>query len=346
MDRAASPGFLHFSGPTFERQISIPRGGTSDAVERFRGRSLAGSLGLLVAGLLAAALFAHRATAPLRDLADAARSVGEGALGTQVEARSGGEIGEAIGAFNRMSGRLAELDAQARSLSEREHLFEIGEIARGLAHGLRNPLNALGLSLEELAGTANSDPAGRLELAASARRQIQRIDGSIRSFLALAASDGAAATASIDVLALVQDVALEALHDARGRVSIAVDPASGTPSVHGVPAELRAVVQALVVNAVEASPDEGRVVVRVIARPEAGARIEIDDDGPGLPESVRARLFTPHVTTKASGAGMGLYLAHRILTTRQGGRLELESRLPHGTRAVILLDGTRREDRG
>ena len=346
MDSRIDARFIHLSGPTFERQISIPRGGTGEAIDKFLGRIFAGSLGLLVAGLLAAALVAHRATSPLRDLTGAARAVGDGALGTQVPTRASGEIGEAIAAFNRMSGRLAELDAQARSLSEREHLFELGEIARGLAHGLRNPLNALGLSLEELAGTTDADPARRAELAASARRQIQRIDGSIRSFLALAAGDGAATAASVDILALVQDVALEAIHDARGRVSVTVDPASRTPSVHGVAAELRAVVQALVVNAVEASPDGGRIVVRVAVGADGGARIEIDDDGSGLPASVQPRLFSPHVTTKASGAGMGLYLAHRIVTTRHGGGLKLLPRSPHGTSAVIELDSKRRDERG
>lgn len=345
MDAAPSARFFHLAGPTFERRIDIPRGGIGLALDRFRGRVVAGSMGFLVAGLLAAVLVAHRATTPLRDLADAARSVGEGALGTQVAAHAGGEIGEAIGAFNRMSARLAELDAQARRLRDREHLSELGEIARGLAHGLRNPLNALGLSLEELAG-ADSDPARRAELAASARRQIRRVDGSIRSFLALAASDEAATAADVDILALVQDVALEALHDARGRICVAVDPASEAPSVRGVAAELRAVIQALLVNAVEASPDGGRVVVRVASGACGGARIEVEDDGPGLADSVKARLFTPHVTTKSSGAGMGLYLAHRIVTTRQGGSLDLLPRSPRGTLAVIELDAVRREGRG
>jgi C4-dicarboxylate-specific signal transduction histidine kinase len=74
-------------------------------------------------------------------------------------------------------------------------------------------------------------------------------------------------------------------------------------------------------------------------------RVTIDDDGPGLPEEVRARLFTPHLTTKANGSGMGLFLAHRIATARYGGRLELAAREAGGTSAVLEL-GSRRPGPG
>jgi signal transduction histidine kinase len=63
----------------------------------------------------------------------------------------------------------------------------------------------------------------------------------------------------------------------------------------------------------------------------------VEDDGTGLPAAVRERLFTPHVTTKPSGSGMGLFLAHRIATSRYGGGLRLEDRLPSGTRATVTL---------
>lgn len=337
VDTAHDAGFLKVHGPAMERRVPIPRGGLEDALDAFRRRLLAGSAALLLCGILVAAAIAHRATAPLRELRDAARAVGDGALGTQVPLPAGaraGEVGGAVAAFNRMSARLAELDADARRLREREHLTEVGEIARGLAHGLRNPLNALGLTVDELA--QGPSESARAPLADAARRQIRRIDQSVRSFLALSASATKAPDEDVDVGALVQDVALEALQDARGRVGVSVEAPDETLRVRGVPAELRAVVQALVVNAVEASPDGARVKASVERGDEARVRVVIDDDGPGIADGVRARLFTPHVTTKPSGSGMGLYLAHRIVAAR-GGRLGLEAREPHGTRAVVEL---------
>lgn len=321
------------SGENSFRHIPIPDEGLNERLVRFRQRMLWGSVGIFAFGLLLSAAVAHRVTAPLERLARAAREVGGGALGTQVPVTASGEVGEAIRAFNRMSSELESLDEKTRELRAREHLGEIGEIARGLAHTLRNPLNALGLSVEELAARAPGD-AG--QLAGSARRQIRRIDHSIRSFLALASQNGGAAS-EVEPAELAQDVALEVLQDSRGRVRLEVDADAATPAIRAVEPELRAVLQALLVNAAEASPEGGTVSIRVRPREAGRVRVEIEDEGPGLPAEVRDRLFTPHLTTKATGSGMGLFLAHRIATTRYGGKLELEDRPDGGTRAVLEL---------
>jgi signal transduction histidine kinase len=227
----------------------------------------------------------------------------------------------------------------------REHLSEMGEVARGLAHTLRNPLNALGLSVEELASLAPQGGQGE-ELANSARRQIQRIDHSIRSFLALA-SEGGGEAVEIDLEQLLHDVALELVQDNGRRAAVTVRAEEGLPRIKGVAPELRAVLQALVANAMEASPAGGRVTARL--GPEPGrrvARVEIDDEGPGVAPEVRERLFTPHVTTKATGSGMGLYLAHRIATSRYGGSLDLLPRAAGGTTAVLTLGDRTDGERG
>jgi signal transduction histidine kinase len=259
--------------------------------------------------------------------------VGEGGFGARVATKASGEVGEAIDAFNRMSTHLAELEKDSLLLKERQHLGELGDVARGLAHALRNPLHAIGLSVEELASRAESPEA--VEIAESARRQIRRVDESIRSFLALA-SGGGGAVEDVDVGGVVEDVALSALQDARSRVGVDVAKPESPCCVLGIPAEIRAVVQALVVNAVEASADGARVGVSVSPR-EGGVRVAVEDQGPGLPAEVRERLFLPHVTTKANGSGMGLFLAQRIASTRYAGRVALEDRTGGGTRALLEL---------
>ena len=325
-------GFLFLEGPVEKVKIPIPGTGVKEAVGRFRTRLVLGSLGIVAFGLLAAAFVAHRVTRPLAELSRAARTVGEGAFGTRVETREGGEVGEAIAAFNQMSSHLQALEREALALKEREHLGEMGEVARGMAHALRNPLHAVGLSVDELAARLPDD-AEAVSLAAAARRQIAGVDGTIRSFLALAAGGGT--EEEVDVRSLAEDVALAALQEARGRVRVTVSPASGAMRLRAVAPELKAALHALVVNAVEASADGAEVSVRVEERAQGGVRVSVEDEGPGLPEEVAARLFTPHVTTKPSGSGMGLYLAHRIATMRYGGSLVLERRTPRGTRAVF-----------
>ena len=317
--------------------ISISSQGFQNRLQTFFRKWLLGTLTLLGGGLLLAAVIAHRISAPLRQLAQTARKVGDGELGIAVAAQARGEVGQAIEAFNSMSNRLAVLEQERERLKDRQHLSELGEVARGLAHSLRNPLNALGLSVEELATRGNAP-----ELADTARRQIRRIDRTLRSFLALSSAPAAQGDSNrlsqpVDLLELAQDVALEALQDGSRSVSIDVQAEPDIPAIDGIEAELRAVVQALLINAADASPEGARVTLRLAAPAQGFHRLEIEDRGPGLPPEIRERLFTPHLTTKAHGSGMGLFLAQRIVSTRYGGDLQLEDRPGGGTVARVRL---------
>lgn len=337
LETDAARDVLFVRGPAMQRRIPIPNAAIATTLDRFGSRLLLGNLALLAAGLLGAAVMAHRLTRPLSNLTAAAERVGSGEFGAAVEvgpAARADEVGRAITAFNRMSARLAELDRENRRLAAAEQLSELGEVARGLAHSLRNPLNALGLAIEQVGAPA--------EVVEGSRRQIRRMDGALRSFLALA-SAGAAQAERVDLAQLAREVALEALQDAAGRVRIevAADGVAGAPAlvVAGVPAELKAVLQALVVNAVEASPAGGRVALRLAPGESGGVRIQIDDQGAGVPDGVRARLFEPHVTTKPHGSGMGLFLAHRLVTGRYAGDLRLAPRedATPGTTATLEI---------
>lgn len=335
LETDAQRDLLLVRGPSIQRQIPIPHAEISSTLERFGSQLLLGNLALLAAGLLLAAVVAHRLTRPLAGLTEAAERLGRGELGAAVDPRENGrarddEIGRTIAAFNRMSTRLAELDRENRRLAAAEQLAELGEVARGLAHSLRNPLNALGLAVEQAGAPA--------EVVEGSRRQIRRMDGALRSFLALA-SAGSAQAEPVDLAQLAREVALEALQDGGGRVRIDVEADGAGPiAVSAVPAELKAVLQALVVNAVEASPAGGRVSIRVEPGAASGARVTIDDQGGGLREEVRTRLFEPHVTTKPHGSGMGLFLAHRLVCGRYGGALRLEPRPETGSGTRVTLE--------
>lgn len=344
LEPGQEPDVLFLRGPAqLQRTIQIPRGEVSATIARFRSQLLAGALGLAALGLVAAALVADRVARPLKALAGAARRVGDGELGVEVPPAAAGvardELGVAVEAFNRMSRRLAELDAENRRLADSERLSELSEVARGLAHTLRNPLNALGLSVDALALRAaeRGEGAAADDLVEASRRQIRRIDGALRSFLALA-SAGEAAAEPVDLATLVRETALEALQDGGGKVGIDVDVPPERVTIRAVPAEVKAALQALVVNAVEASPEGARVAVALSGLPGGGGAIEISDEGAGLPAEVAARLFEPHVTTKPHGSGMGLFLAHRIASGRYGGALALAPNpAGRGTRARLEL---------
>jgi len=329
-------GFLWVKSPSLERRIPIPKSGLSTTLASLYNRFFLGSMAIMTLGLAVVAMFAHRFALPLRRLATTAQQVGAGRLGAQVVPPGvGGEVGIAITEFNQMSRKLEELDAAAQRMRRREYLSELGEIADGLAHTIRNPLNTLGLSVDQLSAMVPDDRRAG-ELAVVARQQIRRIDQWIRSFLALA-SQGSAETERVNLSALLHDIVLEVVQDPAATVGVDLDLPEQMPRPTGVSGELRAVIQALVVNAVEASPAGTEVRVTVREASETALCIEVADEGPGIPPEIREKLFTPHVTTKVTGSGMGLFLARRIITTRYDGSLELLDRAPAGTVARLIL---------
>ena len=317
------------------RDIPIPEQGTERLIANFSRQLFVGLVALFIGGLLIAALIAHRVSDPLRRLQAAADRVGRGERGVQVTGQGVSEVNSVIRAFNQMSLQLEQLEETRRSLRAKEHFSEIGEIGRGLAHSLRNPLNAIGLTLDELAARAGDEPENQ-QLAQGARQQIRRIDESIRAFLALANAD-TTESEPVAILEVLRDVALEVIQRAGHDVDVEIASHTEAIELDGLTTEIRAMIQALVVNAVEASPASGKVEVALSCPGQGRCLIEVSDRGPGLDPDIKQRLFEPHATTKADGSGMGLYLTQRLATTRYDGRLELKPRAGGGLCAVLEL---------
>jgi signal transduction histidine kinase len=317
------------AGPTL---IPLPDSRIDRTLDGFR-QQLGWGLGLiLLLGTALAALLARRIAAPLARLSQAAERVGHGELGVQTAPAGPPEVRRSIEAFNTMSTELAQMQAERDRLRADRELAELGEIGRGLAHSLRNPLHALGLSLDLLA--EGNAPARATQLAEAGRDQLQRIDQTLRGFLALSASAGAQVE-RVALADLLDDVILEARQRAQGRVRIE----RGDCDLHlpAVAAELRIVVHALVINAVEACGEGGEVRMDVAAHQDGGVLLRIADDGQGIPAELRDRLFQPHVSSKPTGAGMGLYLAERLVRLRYRGSITLRSNAPNGTVAEVRL---------
>ena len=283
---------------------------------------------LLVVGLVASAALSRRLARPLRTLAEGTEALGRGEFGYQVEVSASGEVGDLQRAFNLMSARLAELEAERETWLEREHLAQLGDLSRGLAHTLRNPLHTLGLAVEEMA----SGRSERKDLAAISRAQIRRIDRWLRSFLAIGAGE-ATEPESIDLGELVRAVALESVQQG---ADVRVVGGQDGVRVNVVPGAVRAALANLIENATEVSSG-GTPVEVAIAVEDQEAVISIVDGGPGLPEAVRERLFSPHVTTKTGGSGMGLFLARQLVVGMHGGSLEMADGAEGGTVATVRL---------
>ena len=257
-------------------------------------------------------------------LADSAGRVAAGDWNTTVDVSSADEIGTLARAFNRMTG---ELVAQRERLVQAERVAAWRELARRLAHELKNPLFPLQITVENMLRARDRYPEqfdevfreGTATLLAELS-QLKQIVGRFSDFAKMPAPE----TQPVEFNTLVTDtVKLFAAQLAQARVQAVtdLDPAVGTMRVD--PEQMTRVLRNLVLNAIDAMPEGGTLTVRTAA--VAGAvRLEIADTGQGLTPEECARLFTPYYTTKTHGTGLGLAIVQSVVSDH-GGRISVES---------------------
>jgi len=226
-----------------------------------------------------------------------------------------------------------------------EQALDFEALAAGLAHEIKNPLAGLQGSAELLAREAEG-PAR--EYAQVIAREAKRVDGLVRELLDLA-RPAALQTAPVDIHEVVGDVVVLA----RGlpgaeKISFVERYDPSLPPVQGDAEKLTQVILNLVRNAIEAAAgveapsvqfETGVAGVRVRSasgRTRPLARIAILDDGPGIPENMLHRLFTPFATSKPHGTGLGLAISRRIVEAH-GGRIEVKNRPRGGVEAAIYI---------
>jgi signal transduction histidine kinase len=229
---------------------------------------------------------------------------------------------------------------------EAERLAELGEVAAGLAHEIRNPLNAMSLNLELLEEQLGKGPAGALqgtaspaELAEAARLETSRLSRLLTDFLAYARPSPINAVPS-DLNEPAEEAVAFLSAEATKR-GIVLD---FTPQLAGAPALLDAarvkqVVLNLVGNALDAVEDEMASAREVHVRVDSEGtnwRLTVTDLGPGVPDEKKDELFRLFESTKPAGTGLGLPIADRIVRAH-GGTLTLHSEKGQPTRAVATF---------
>ncbi len=244
-------------------------------------------------------------------------------------ARGGAEIGQAV-----IFQDLTELRAMEARMQRSERLADLGQVAAGLAHELRNPLASMAGSIELLKGAPDLREADA-RLMDIVLREAGRLEQLVAAFLAF--SRPAPPRREVVDLDRVLGETLEVFaHDpaaARVRVERALQPTK----TWGDPDELRQVFWNLLANAAQAAAGDAPATVRVACGPDgAGARFAVEDDGPGIAPGDLPQLFTPFFTTKERGSGLGLATVQRIVDTH-GGSVTVESSPGQGARFVVRL---------
>lgn len=233
-------------------------------------------------------------------------------------------------------------EAQDR-LVRSERLASVGRLAAGLAHEVGNPIAAL-LGLEDLLLDGGLEPSEQRDFLQRMRKETERINKILRDLLDFArpAEARSLLPAQGDVAEAVADTAaLIAPQKDMRDVTLELSVASDLPLVALSAEQLVQLVLNLVLNAVDALDGGGRVLVSA-RESELGVELTVEDNGPGVSEAVRDRLFEPFVTTKDVGKGTGLGLAVcRGLVEAVGGSITLDTDFRAGARFLVSLPRAR-----
>ncbi len=232
---------------------------------------------------------------------------------------------------------------------EAEQMAYIGTLASGLAHEIRNPLNSLNLNMQMMkeeidSGEARGPTAGRL--LSITRSEISRLERLVTDFLSYARprSPEREEIRPRDLFTRVRDVVGRSVSREGGRVEI--EDRSGT-HLHGDLAQLTQLLLNLVQNGVAAALEAGREpVIHLRASPVAGGvEIEVEDNGTGIPEEARERIFDVFYSTRKGGTGLGLAVVQRIVDNHRG-KIDFESRSGAGTTFRVFLPESAVEEGG
>ncbi len=289
------------------------------------------------AALLLGHLVAGRITKPVEALSAAAREVAAGNLEARVHTKASGEIRQLVGAFNAMT---AELSANRQRLAAAERIAAWREVARRLAHEIKNPLTPIAMSVETLRDAMERERPDFREIFQEGTaaiqeevRRLKRIVDEFSRFARLPKPEPAPMPAGELVSSLL------ALYPAPPPgIALEREVAPDLPRLNVDRDQILQVLLNLVRNAVEAMGSGG--TLRILARREGGdVAIEVSDTGHGIrPEDLPA-VFEPYFTTKEGGTGLGLAIANRIVQ-EHGGRIDVRSRPGEGATFTVRLPVT------
>jgi signal transduction histidine kinase len=317
--------------------VALSRGGMVEAQQHIRaiayGVAAAGILLTIVCSLWIAA----RVSRPIERLARAAEEVAGGNWEVSVPERGRDEVGVLARSFNRMTGQLA---SQRERLVQTERVAAWRELARRLAHELKNPLFPLQLTVENLVKSREMPEFDEVfrestQTLAMEIANLKTIIGRFSDFSKMPKPE----LEQIDAREAIERV--RALYEATGKASESAEiPFEVTLSAEAMPILvdpelLHRALSNLVLNAMDAMPEGGTVTLSAHPRGDQ-VEIRVADTGEGLTPEECARLFTPYYTTKQHGTGLGLAIVQSVVADHHGS-IAVESRPGGGAAFVILL---------
>jgi len=282
--------------------------------------AIVGGAGVLL-GLLLSFWTASRVTRPLRSLASSVREVAVGKWDTRATISSSDEIGQLARDFNGMTEQLVE---QRDRMIQAERVAAWRELARRLAHELKNPLFPLQITIENLQRARDASPEQFDEVFRESTSTLLAELGHLKTIIGRF-SDFAKMPAPQLEPVNINEIAREVLQlfdaqlHAHGRPEVETKLMLGEDvgALPADPEQLRRALRNLVLNALDAMPGGGQLTVST-SRSDSKIAVEVSDTGEGLTPEECNRLFTPYYTTKQHGTGLGLAIVQSVVSDHKG----------------------------
>jgi len=305
----------------------------SHAIKRIVATSVVFGIGIILAVILS-----WMYTKPIHNIVNAARTVAAGDLSLELKTERKDEIGELTHSFNYMVQKLREERALEEKLREAEHLSGIAQLAKSIAHEIRNPLNFISLSIDHLKKKympqANEDKAQFETLIVSIKHEIQRLNKLVGDFLEYGKPMRLSLQVT-DIGNLIGEV-LELVRAKAEKDGIRITYRNGEIPVLSVDPELiKTCIFNIILNAFQAMPEGGDLTL-ITETSNGKAYIIVEDTGEGVSKENMQKLFDPFFSTKRTGLGLGLAMTRRVVE-EHGGKADFQSTEGKGSIMTISL---------
>lgn len=291
----------------------------------------------IILGVILALLVARSISKPIMELAKASRGLVKGNISDTRESPNSSELKELTESFKHMQQGLLEHDEE-KSRSEGVEITK--HLAAGIAHEIKNPINTVGLIADYIqTNLSPDDPEKRYEfykLSENMKNELKRINHIVEGFLRLTKPDLFHFKIE-DINSIIRETVrvLEPEVIKNGlKMSLRLD--NNVPNIKADRAKLNQAFSNLIINAVEAMPRGGDIVISTKKLDGDTVMVEITDTGIGIPNVDKSKIFNPYYTTKKQGFGLGLSLTHNIIQKHKG-KINVSSKKGEGARFKILL---------
>jgi hypothetical protein len=296
---------------------------------------------IFMLGILLTLFLARRYTDPIHRLAQGVKKVSAGDLSVTFPVETRDEIGELAESFNEMVEKLRERETLEKRLNEAEHLSKVGQLASGIAHEIRNPLNYISLAIDHLRGelipVSGERRAEVEDLTTKMKEEVRRVNYMVLNFM----NYGRPLKLRIAPFSYPELIAraLPLLKDKldEQQVEIVTELAPDLPPMEADQELLRNCLVNFITNAAQAMPEGGRITLGATVDREGGVfLLTFADQGKGIPAEELAKIFQPYFTTREAGIGLGLAITERIIK-EHGGEISVASASGKGTTFTVAL---------